>query len=353
MLLDLPPEIRQDIFINLFRSATIRTDKRDGNDLAVLRVCRHIYNEAAPLVLLNVRIFCDGNAGVIDTLSRMSPAQITQVRHMIVHTCPVGFKLFSGAMDGIPQEDHAPNENTNNEDSSDPEGDDGIRYFHLAAVLGLFPGLQLDLLQVFNGIGGTPYTGHQTTDGFGYLLEADGYQRLWMHATAGEGDAWLDIPSTRQWEKTIMAKFKPHTGWTVRIKLPEFEWESIPESDMWKRAQSASFTLVEDTKSSDDEEEEEEEYEDGYECEDHADILVNRGDADIVVKPDDDENQLLRCIARGEEEESPEFYKMASDALKKLFKDNSWETIKSMDGFDDGSADDYDFGDVAYAKQVA
>lgn len=98
------------------------------------------------------------------------------------------------------------------------------------------------------------------------------------------------------------------------------------------------FTLVQNLDDSDDKETQSEV---GHESEDRADIVVNRGDADFVVKPDD--NRVLRCIERDSNDD-------ASDALKNLFKTNSWKTIQAMDGFDDGSLDFYEEGDIAYAR---
>lgn len=349
-LLDLPPELRRDIFLRLFRSTTIYSDKYA---LAILRVCRQIYHEAEPLALPNVRVYCNGNAHLIDTLTRMGPAHITRLRHLVVSHCPVGFKLFPrgersqpGARDPSLAEDY--------DSDSDSDGRaatnwrNGIRYFHLGAVLALFPGLQLDLLEVFSGLSGGPYTGFQTTECFGSLLEADGYRRLWMEATPGDGDAWVDTPETMlKWEDAIMAKFKPCTKWMVRIRLDEWHWECLHDSDeddFWKMARNAGFTLEQCLE---DEDDEDTWNKDGHDSEDTADIVVDRGDADFVVKPDD--NRVLRCIARSEDDDSPSYFKSASDALKNLFKVYSWETIQAMDGFDNGSIDSWNGGDVVYA----
>ena len=93
-LLRSPPEFRGEIFLALFRSTTIRSEKRWDDSLAILSVCRQFYHEASPLAIPNIRLFCHSNAAVIETLGKMSPAQITQLRHLIVNLVPVGFKLF-------------------------------------------------------------------------------------------------------------------------------------------------------------------------------------------------------------------------------------------------------------------
>ncbi|OJD09692.1 hypothetical protein AJ78_08976 [Emergomyces pasteurianus Ep9510] len=356
--LGLPLEIRRIIYIHLFRSVRIHRKAGGAEHLAILRACRQLYHEAAPFVLPNVLVFCDGNAEVIDTLIRMSPRQITQLRNMLVHHSPVGFNLSRAYSNSETQpnatgtelqEGHGWNESNF---SSDLEYED-VQYFHLGTVLGLFPGLQLDLLEVFTGIGGGPYSGHQTTDCFGSLLQADGYRQLWMEAAEGDGDAWLDLPSSRKWEETITTKFKPHNGWTVRIRLPGYEWEYYQNStrpdDLWSRALDAGFTLVENTNDTDDNDTQNE---DGHESEHTADIVVNRGDADICVKPGD--NEVLECIDPDPDmhDDPPVFFKTVSDALRKLFRETSWEAIQAMEGFDDGSLDRWNAGDAVYAQRL-
>lgn len=354
-LLGLPAELRRHIFIKFFRSVTLRAWYSE-NDLAILRVCRQIYHEAAPLVLPNAPVRCCRNADVINTLARLGPTRITQLRHLIVYHCPVGFSFPDGedylavtdendhdsdedgnADDENPQEDY-----NSNGDSFVSDYDHSTRYFHLGAVLALFPGLQLDLLEVFWWTERNPYTGLQTTDCFGSLLAADGYRRLWMEASGFDG-AWADTSSTRKWKDTIATNFRPHTGWIVRIKLIDDEWTYYFKEGFWNRAEDAGFILVRDdfTGSGPDDQH-------GYENEDDADIVVGRGDADIVVKPDD--GRVLRCIERRDGGgQSPMFFKAASDALKKLFKENNWEDIQKIDPFDDISIDPFCEGDVAYA----
>jgi hypothetical protein len=340
-LLDLPPELRRDIFLRLFRSLTI---KRGNHELAILRVCRQIYYEAAPLALPNVRVYCYRNASVIETLTNIGPARITQLRHLIVSHCPIGFPLSPAVKDSQPDD----SDGSGSEESE--YVDDGIRYFHLGAILALFPGLQLELLEVFCGPGPGPFTGRQTTDCFGSLLETDGYRRLWMEANAGDGHEWVNAPSTRRWKDTMTTKFQPYANWMVRILLEDWDWEAdalhgLEEDPLWERAQDAGFTLVQNLQGDD----YDTRIEDGHDSEDTVDIVVDRGDADFAVKPDDD--RVLRCVEGDEFGESPEFFKTNSDALKELFRAKSWEAIKAMDGFDDGTVDWFG-GDAVYMKRV-
>ncbi|PGG98164.1 hypothetical protein GX51_06951 [Blastomyces parvus] len=462
-LLGLPPEIRLLIFTYCLRSVRIRKESprlsshnAEKDPLAILLVCRQIYHEARPLVLPNVQLFCYRNAAVIDTLTKMSSTQVSQLRHMVVHHCPVGFNLSSMGLDlkeettsvtsdldnddsysygedtiellnneDISDEDmsdedindkdindedmsdediiellneedvsdedmndeHINDEDINGEDINDEGIDDEdiiellnddeqeedvpIIYFHLGAILGLFPGLQLDILEVFCGVGAGPYSGFQTTDCFGSLLEADGYRQFWMRANEGDGGAWISTPCTLEWKHCIATRFKPYNG-RVQIKLDRYEWSEmvkpIPiarrsyyDDPFWQRAKEAGITFVKESDFPDDfdeeyDTEEDDEYEDGRSIYGHssgdvAGIVVDRGDADFAVKKDDD--RVLRCIERNEtRKERSAFMKSASDALRKLFKENSWEAIQAMDGFDGGTNNLSRDGDYCYSRRI-
>ncbi|KLJ07244.1 hypothetical protein EMPG_17268 [Blastomyces silverae] len=370
-LLDLPFEIRRLIFIFYFRSVRIRqkltySDEAEKDQLAILRVCRQLYHEAEPLVLPNVQLFCYKNTEVIDTLTKMSSTQVSQLRHLVVHHCPVGFNL-SSTRDGSKEKSTSVSSDPKEEDDDDDNNNDNVdedpvRYFHLGAILGLFPGLQLDILEVFCQVSGGAYTDFQTTDCFGSLLEADGYRQLWMRASEGDGGAWTGTPTSFEWKHCMATKFEPYNGW-VRMRLPRHEWRDVGGDtrlgEFWRRAQEAGFTLVKKFDFPDDSDEEydsdEDEDEDGqsvhgHGSEDVADIVVDRGDADSAVKKD--ANQVLRCIERDDTRgESPIFFKSTSDALRKLFRENSWEAIQAMDGFDDGTLNYWDLGDNAYSRR--
>lgn len=350
MFLHLPPEVRREIYLSYFRSVTVDPTDYHNSPLALLQACRLIYLEAVSLVLPNVKLHCTSNIAVIEAFMKLGPARIPQLRYLKVGHCPMGFNVFPDANDN--------NNNHNDSDASSVASDGrisgNVRYFHLGAILGLFPGLQLDLLEVYCSVGGGPYTGNQTTDCFGSLLEADGYRRLWMEATTGDGDAWLDVPSTDRWEGTIKANFKPYADWMVLFKLPSYSWEVVngpDQADLWKKARKAGITLVaassDSVSDSDDDDAENEDDEGNY----TVDIVVDRGDADFVVKKGGEGGQLLRCIAGIEyEDESPEYFKEASDALRRLFETYSWKDIQAMSEFDDGSRDRYNEGDAVYAN---
>jgi hypothetical protein len=408
----LPAEIRREIFITLFRSTTIMPEKPtyanhddlERGRLTVLSVCRQFYHEASPLALPNITVFCNTNASVAETLHKMSPAQITQLRHLVVTFVPVGFPLFlknkstGGAAvdagsqggsdakggdshqggdgqgeggsggnnndDGASQErDSSDGDGSDNEDDwryndDDDDNDDSdsdwhndipkyMRHFHLGAILGLFPGLQLDLLEVYCGTGGGPVTSMQVLDCFGSLLEADGYRELWMEAADGDGE-WSsgDMPSMSRWKKAFATRFKPYGG-KVRFQLDRYEWDDRDRAPFWATAREAGIALVKAPETNDDDEynkyQRRIEKGMGHESEDTAKIVLKRGDtADIVVKADN--RVVLRCIQRDNGWAPESYFKKASGALRNLFKEKDWDSIKTMKGFDIGDLTEFEGG---------
>ncbi|SPO07018.1 uncharacterized protein DNG_09712 [Cephalotrichum gorgonifer] len=343
-LLGLPLELRREIYTLLFRQITIHSDKPGENHrLAVLHVCRQIYLEAAPL-LPNVTVYCWGNAAVIETLTRIGPARISQLRHLIVTHVPIGFHIPPPAESSGPGTvgSEEEREDTVGDDDTDPDyngmdDDDNIRYFQIGSILGLFPGLQLDLLEVFaSSIPPGEYSCYETVDCLATLLDADGYRRLWMYAACGKGDPEEEdrpehVPfgpsSADRWDEIITRKFKPYVGWKVKIDLTEWDRQGIfrgPEWGPWwarpqdtgTRSSEAPFVRKIET------------HPDGHGGEDLADIVVDRGNADLVVKSGD--VQVLTCIRRPRVRDAPLFFRKASEALRKLFEENAWEDIKAM-----------------------
>ncbi|PKY02137.1 hypothetical protein P168DRAFT_329108 [Aspergillus campestris IBT 28561] len=318
--------------------------------LAILRVCRLVYQEAEPLAIPNLEIKCNGNADVIDLLSKMSPVQITQLRNLRVWQFAVGFKLFSGDDDSQSDAPEGGREDMSISDDDDDDDDDSateaVQYFHLGAVLGLFPGLQLDLLRVHCGVGGGPYTAIHNSHCFQSLLEADGYQRLWMDATTGDSEPWDDILSLETWHDSIITRFRPYSHWRVRLNVPSYAddlVDGLQQNKEWESLQAGRIDLVvnEDSDESDGDSDLD------TDCEGTVGIVIDRGDADVAVKRDD--SPVLRCVYVDRNGPSPRFYKKVSDALRKLFRENSWEAIKAMDGFYDGAADCDSEGGTVYA----
>ncbi|PLB37541.1 uncharacterized protein BDW47DRAFT_36821 [Aspergillus candidus] len=377
-LLSLPPELRHDIYLRHFQSITITRQDKSKDHLALLRVCRLIYHEAEPLAIPNVQIHCDHNADVIEVLSRMSPAQITRLRELTVWHSPVGLRLFEDketfhrdVMSSTPEwireweenegplgDAHEPlamsdnidisnasDVSTTNSSISDlseitdehaPFG--GVRYFHLGAVLGLFPGLQLDFLCVHSGVGSSLAAGSHTTDCFSSLLEADGYRKLWMILAAGNEEPSMNLPSVRGWKDTIATRIKPYSGGKVEFTLPWYDWadeQGEKESGYWKDACAAGITVNSRMKPIFNEDDswskasDEDDYWSESSDKDDFEIFVDRGDADVTVKQGHDRvekciDPLCRETGRGQ------FFKRASDALKNLFQTKSWKSIKAQ-----------------------
>ena len=322
----LPLEIRQDIYIHLFRSVIVPnrlnvTDDDPAYPLNILYVCRRTYLEAHGLVLPNVPVFCDGNDDMLHTLNSIGPARIPQLRHLILRFSPLGFRFEKEA-------------GPSGADTSDGEDElgDTTRYFHAGALLSLFPGLQLDLLEIFNAMGGSWETGRQNTDCFGSLLEADGYRRLWMRTIPGMSGPWQDMSSASRWKAAIERQLKPNPGWRAKIRLDDDNWRSKDNSRLWLTAHDAGITLARMYGSGEEDDGYESLGEEGDEVdlchgsEKFVDIIIDRGHgADFTVKSDDD--RVLICIEQHAGVHHPLFFKEASDALRKLFRENSWKTI--------------------------
>lgn len=364
--LNLPPEIRQDIFIAYFQSITLyRRDKDDDSPLSILQACRLIYHEATPLVLPNMMVSCGDTKDMLRILSGIGPERLPEIRHMIIHAhYPVSFKLFSkpGAADGDSdgrgqggdesdddsQEEAGSDDDTDNDDDWDAHPacprPPGTRFFQLGALLGLFPGLQLDLLEVkvYSGdeVFDLPF---QNVDCLGSILETDGYRRFWMDAQGDEGGAsWaVHMPSTGRWGRAIEGRFKPYKGGRVRIQVDGYTWGHLQTETYWKGLVDAgvTFSLIggrygEDAESEGDVEESDDEDEYDYTVpyghEDYAKAIANRGDApDIAVK---DDGRVLRCTDDPDNRHKPPgYHQRASDALRKLFGENTWEEIEAMD----------------------
>jgi hypothetical protein len=133
MLLQLPRELRDQIYTCLFTSTRLtfgeraisrieaKTMKPTPNALAILRTCHQINQEARPLWLGQV-LFCFENPeDLLDKLSALAPAILSQIRHVRTGGRPVMLQ---------------------------PIGDDDDVFYRLVWVLKLLPGLQLDKLTV-------------------------------------------------------------------------------------------------------------------------------------------------------------------------------------------------------------
>jgi hypothetical protein len=339
--LGLPVEIRQAIYEALFQSLTVHTmrfvKEPPSDPLALLRTCHQVHAEAAPLVLPNICIRCYGNADMLGVLCRLRDRPeglgISRLRHLAVDHRPVGFDL--GPVMRPAWTDVL-------------EGDlSNTRYFHVGALLGLFPGLRLELLEVRDLVSRSFMPGAHAADCAESLLRADGFRRLTMQAEGGAtlfgvpkraanpyGMTGYGKPRLAEWQRALEATYKPPPGWEVRIStvdegLVDVSWAIYRDMgftvvpDMPERAEACHRRQMRGDYSA---------YADNF--------AAYRGRAaDFAVKPDDVE-RVLAPVDMWQMGETPEALRLVSDRLRALFRDHSWDEIKAMDGFDDCEDDD-------------
>ena len=128
-LLTLPTEIRLAIYKCHFNSIVVRQGhgSKSSNHSSLLFTCRQIYHEAKPLFVPSVSFHFRSPTAMLDVLTTLSQQQIQEIRHIRVKAFP--FSLY-------PVDD-----------------DEDLHYYityHFSDVLPLFPGLQLDRLEVEN-----------------------------------------------------------------------------------------------------------------------------------------------------------------------------------------------------------
>ena len=355
--LDLPLELRHEIYLLHFQSIMIFSKDRSEQHLAIMRTCRQVYHDTAPLAIPNLVVYCHSSAAMIECFVKLGPERITQLRYLIVKHLPMAFQLDptakatqSDAVSRFIRRKAAELKDGGNaapwsdSDHSVASISDTVRYFHIGSLLGLFPGLQLDLLELEWDAEGLGFNGEQNTDCFGTLLDADGYRWLGMDGRmdglSGDSEPWTELPSVKGWKSSFERGFRPHGG-GVTIRLPGCEWKDMDTRNYWLDAKDAGITLARaacdpgaEADGCPGEEEDGCEGEHSYEGEDEPHITMHRGDtADVAVKADDD--RVLRCVGTSNLPDGPGYMKGASDGLRKLFRENSWEAIKAMDGYDD------------------
>lgn len=106
------------------------------NSLAILRTCRQINKEAAPLWLGQVMFSFENPEDMLDKLSLLPPATLSQIRHVRVGGRPLMLT---------------------------PMGDEDDVYYRLVWALKLLPGLSLDKLTVLGATG--PEVAYDTLEG--------------------------------------------------------------------------------------------------------------------------------------------------------------------------------------------
>lgn len=253
-LLGLPREVRDLIYTTLFRSLVFDANNphpSSGDDdsspdqrLAILRVCRQVHEEASPLVLRHIRLCCSSAVDMLRALMAMSPAQIRQLKHLRVDYDMLRLNV--------------PRQQGQDDDGDEGEGDPTPHGFHVPALLGLFPGLELDLLELADGMHGGlgAFESYHAADLISSLLRAKGGYREARAVFTGlncvfpgsfadhsqesfraDAEAVLDA-----WAGLIREKFRPRQGWAVEMY---FDDERGADEGYWDRHREAGFTLLE------------------------------------------------------------------------------------------------------------
>ena len=324
----LPREIRHQIYVSLFSDLVFDRNnphdcyfdrnKKRGLDprLAILHVCRQIYAEASPLVLRHVKICCMDASDMLRCLMAMNPEQIRQLKYLNVCYSIVCFKLPCFQVDNL---------------ASASEQKYRTSGFHVGALLGLFPGLQLDLLVLEDGMdaGLDRYEACHGSDLIESLLQADGFREVRANIRAaddaflgesqrGRTSGWLKDPGNYlpKWEESIRTRFRGRPGWSVELYINEAE---CPD-EHWGDFRNAGVTLLDGL---------DERVEVGYERSENSCFVAGdywsfracRGKGPFATTQDND--RVLGCISDYFEDAGPlsaEGVKEASDRRRELFR---------------------------------
>lgn len=159
MFLQIPHELRDQIYVSLFASTRITfgeksidriTTKRmkpAPNSLAILRTCRQINQEAAALWLGHVLFNFEHSDDLLDKFSILPPTTLSQIRHLRTGGRPLMLQ---------------------------PIGDHDDVYYRLVWALKLLPELRLDTLTVLGSCRGG--IGYDTLDGL--IKYGNGWREL-------------------------------------------------------------------------------------------------------------------------------------------------------------------------------
>ncbi|KAK8078567.1 hypothetical protein PG996_004737 [Apiospora saccharicola] len=257
--LRLPRELRNLIYVSLFKSLVFDRNNPETRSeeekkqldprLALLHVCRQIHAEASPLVLRHVTICCMDASDMLRCLMSLNPEQIRQLKYLNVCYSILCFNL----------PDHVADEDQNAEweagSDFEPDLEREVRGYHVGALLGLFPGLQLDLLVLEDGMssGMEAWEAAHGPDLVTSLLQADGFREVRVsirgaaHAFTGcrrlDGDTSGSVKEWDAygpgWEESIRTRFRDRPGWSVDLYVEE---EYCPQ-DHWDRFREMGITV--------------------------------------------------------------------------------------------------------------
>jgi hypothetical protein len=161
---------------------------------SILRTCRQLYKDAAPLLAPNIHLHFATTAIMLDTLTTLPSSIIEKLRHMRVKAYPFPLRCDPGY----------------------------YTTFNMSSTLPMFPGLQLDVLTVED-----VYHDPGVNDGWGdcgtyweveTLLEQDGWKELRFITPTTEF-----ITSANDHRNARVAQ---PTGWTKKLKERDGETSS-------------------------------------------------------------------------------------------------------------------------------
>lgn len=324
--LDLPPEVRELIYTELFRSLVFDSSepqygREDGGydaRLAILLANRQIHAEAGPLVLRHAAIHCHGAKDMLRLLKSLSPLQIRQLRYLRVECTLFCFKLPSAQTSFMTSEPYQ---------------------FSVGALLGLFPGLQLDLVELYHATQG----GEQDAgDSLGLnlincLLKADGFREVrvvlrnprdafpghWDETTLTPWRLIRNPADLASWKDLIRTQFLPRPGGSVDISIEE---KADTNNDYWEKHVEAGFTLWGDL-----EVREAAHRDQPYDCGKFSwNFRARRGEGPCMVPEGGD--GVLECVQMPPLR--PKRAREVSDHLRWLVKENDWTWVDRM-GYDE------------------
>lgn len=208
MFLQIPLELRDQIYVCLFASTRITFGKKSTsrittttmkpapNALAILRTCRQINQEAGAFWLGHVLFNFEHPEDLLDKLSVLPPTTLSQIRHLRTSGRPLMLQ---------------------------PTGDDEEVYYRFAWALKLLPGLRLDRLTVLGWSRGE--IGYDTLDGL--IKYGNGWRELrfiTLNSTMHQftemnilGDLDWDKPQPSTWEEILRQRDGADSGASITI----------------------------------------------------------------------------------------------------------------------------------------
>jgi hypothetical protein len=197
MLLQLPRELRDQIYLCLFDSTRLAFGKRrtgslssvrirpNPNALAMLRTCHQINEEAGPLWLNRVLFSFEGLEDLLDKLSPLPSSMLSEIRHIRTGGQPLMLQ---------------------------PVGYDDDVYYRPVWVMKLLPSLRLDTLTVFGS--NIPEVAYDTLEGF--IEHGNGWKELCLIV---RDSAMLSFESRDMWMANPYRRKPQPSTWNNTLRL--------------------------------------------------------------------------------------------------------------------------------------